>query len=452
MSHDVVDLENLPVTAEEAHAELEIILRSPTFDRSERLQKFLRYICELTLKGEAPRINEYLIGSEVFQKGPGYNPNEDSIVRRQAHALRKKLHEYYEGEGKGRPIKIELPVGRYVPAFRRVEPTPVSQGITPEHEVPAPALHAPTEQPSLHARSAIVKWWKPALAGAVLFAAGLSVGSFRNSEEGIQRHIGPAAEEIWSAWLNPAREAVICLSNPDAAVLKRLDHAPGPEYRPLRYPMHPSEDAIVRETLGMPGGGRIFFTPATNMAKIGEAVAGVFLSRFLTVAGAPVGVTQSRVLDWEDLRRQNLIFLGNNESNKWIDPLLGKYPFRLANTAAHEPRSILNTHPVNGEQSVYRIAYSGDENEANEEFALVSMLPGLEADWQLLLIDGLNMQATQVVTEYLTTEATLQELVARLRAADPGHSGSWRFQAVFKTKVYSNVPTRADLVALRVIK
>jgi hypothetical protein len=119
MSHDAVDLENVPVSAEEAHAELEIVLRSHTFDRSERLHKFLRYICELTLKGEASRINEYLIGSEVFQKGPEYNPNEDSVVRRQAHALRRKLHDYYAGEGKDRPIRIELPVGRYVPTFRR---------------------------------------------------------------------------------------------------------------------------------------------------------------------------------------------------------------------------------------------------------------------------------------------------------------------------------------------
>ena len=70
MSHDAVDLENLLVSAEEAHAELEIVLRSPTFDRSERLHKFLRYICELTLKGDAARINEYLIGSEVFKRAP----------------------------------------------------------------------------------------------------------------------------------------------------------------------------------------------------------------------------------------------------------------------------------------------------------------------------------------------------------------------------------------------
>jgi hypothetical protein len=216
--------------------------------------------------------------------------------------------------------------------------------------------------------------------------------------------------------------------------------------------MQPSEEAVVREALRLPAGGRIYFTPATNMGKMGEAIAGVFLSRFLTLAGTSVGVTQSRVLDWEDLRRQNLILLGNNESNKWIDPLLNKAPFRLASTAAHEPRSIINVHPVNGEQPEYRIAYSGDENDADEEFALVSMLPGLEADRQLLLVDGLNMQATQVVTEYLTTEATLQELLSRLRASDPDHKGPWRFQAVFKTKVYDKVPTRASLVTLRVVK
>ena len=112
----------------------------------------------------------------------------------------------------------------------------------------------------------------------------------------------------------------------------------------------------------------------------------------------------------------------------------------------------MNTQPLNGEQPVYRIAYSGDENEADEEYALVSMVQGLEADRQLLLIDGLNMQATQVATEYLTTERTLRELLGRLRLLDPGHSGPWRFQAVMKTKVYDKVPTRAHLVTVRVLK
>jgi hypothetical protein len=453
MPHDALDQANVPVTTEEAQAELEVVLRNPIFDRSERLHKFLRYICELTLRGESARINEYLIGSEVFLKGADYNPNEDSIVRRQAHALRKKLHEYYEGEGKNRPIRIELPVGRYVPSFRRLEltnaapPAPVSvETLAPLTELPRPVTPPPTEQRS-KARA-----WTLAIGGAVLFLVGMLVGSLRSTNDASPKLLGSAAEEIWRPWISSAREAVICLSNPDAAVVKRLDQAPGPAYRPFRFPTHPAEDAIIRQALKLPVGGRIYFTPATNMAKMGEAVAGVFLSRFLTMAGTPVNVTQSRVLDWEDLRRQNVIVLGNNESNKWIDPLLNNHPFRLASTAPHEPRGIVNSNPLPGEQPVYRIAYSGDENDADEEYALVSMLPGVEPGRQLLLIDGLNMQATQGATEYLTTESTLQELLTRLRGLDPKHTGPWRFQAVMKTKVYKQVPTRATVVTVRIVK
>lgn len=80
------------------------------------------------------------------------------------------------------------------------------------------------------------------------------------------------------------------------------------------------------------------------------------------------------------------------------------------------------------------------------------MLPGLEGDRQLLLVNGLNTQATQVATEYLTKDSTLKELLARLRSADPQHVGPWRFQAVLKTEVYDKVPTRVSLVTIRVIK
>ena len=101
-------------------------MHSPQFERSERVQRFLRFICELTLTGESQRINEYLIGSEVFQRGSDYSPSEDSIVRRQAHALRQKLQDYYGNDGQGDPVRIELPVGRYVPVFRRAHSAAVA--------------------------------------------------------------------------------------------------------------------------------------------------------------------------------------------------------------------------------------------------------------------------------------------------------------------------------------
>src|SRR5947209_10852234 len=124
-----------PVSSEEARAELDRVLHSPMFQRSDRLQRFLQFVCELTLNGESQRINEYLIGSEVFQRGSDYSPNEDSIVRRQAHALRQKLQEYYNSDGQNDSVRIELPVGRYVPVFRRHAipvPETIGQGGVPQ--------------------------------------------------------------------------------------------------------------------------------------------------------------------------------------------------------------------------------------------------------------------------------------------------------------------------------
>jgi hypothetical protein len=97
------------VSAEEAQSELEAVLHSQQFERSERLQKFLRYVCELTLRGESSKLDEYLIGSEVFQRGANYSPTEVSVVRRQAHTLRQKLQEYYTSEGRDHLVRRRLP-------------------------------------------------------------------------------------------------------------------------------------------------------------------------------------------------------------------------------------------------------------------------------------------------------------------------------------------------------
>jgi len=456
MPQDALDLDHSSVSNAEVQAELEAVLRAPAFERSERLQRFLRYICELTLSGESGRINEYLIGSEVFRKGVDYNPNEDSIVRRQAHTLRQKLQEYYAGEGSDHAIRIELPVGRYVPVFRRKEqinPSPAAE----------PAA-VPNEPNKVVAEGSVVEAQPPrprfdrrvlaACGAALLFALGLVVGRWSAATPTVtQAHrTSPAAKEIWGAWLSDAQEAVICFSNPITAVVKHFDHPTPPDALPRRYPMHPADEAVFRDVLRLPAGGRMYFTPVVNQAKMGEAVAGVLLARFFAAAGKSVSVTQSRFLSWEDLTRQTLIILGHNEANQWIDPLLKKQPFRLASTSAKEQRGIVNSQPAPGEKPFYTIAYSGDENDADEEYALVSMLSGLEGEHPLLLVSGLNTQATQMATEYLTKEATLHELLGRLRAADPHHSGPWHFQAVLKTEVHDKVPTSVSLTTVRVVR
>jgi adenylate cyclase len=116
--------------------QLDRILKSALFVRSERLCRFMRFTVELTLSGETDRIKEYTLGRDVFDRNKNYDPRADSIVRVEARRLRKKLSEYYREVGSTDPVSIEFPQGSYVPVFqprrpavpRLTTPTPL-----PEH-------------------------------------------------------------------------------------------------------------------------------------------------------------------------------------------------------------------------------------------------------------------------------------------------------------------------------
>jgi TolB-like protein/Flp pilus assembly protein TadD len=112
----------LPSELHEAdiRAELERILASAVFSQSDSLQRFLRYVVERTLAGEADELKEYNVGVDVLGRGEAYDPRTDTIVRVQAGRLRSKLQEYYQDHGSRDPVRIEIPKGAYVPSFRYV--------------------------------------------------------------------------------------------------------------------------------------------------------------------------------------------------------------------------------------------------------------------------------------------------------------------------------------------
>jgi serine/threonine-protein kinase len=108
-------------------AQVDKILASDLFANAGNLSRFLRFIVDQTLDGQGEHLKEYRIAVEVFGRGDGFDPKEDTIVRVQARNLRAKLANYYESEGRGDPVIIELPKGRYAPSFRSVRPLRKSQ-------------------------------------------------------------------------------------------------------------------------------------------------------------------------------------------------------------------------------------------------------------------------------------------------------------------------------------
>src|SRR5208282_138508 len=61
--------------------------------------------------------HEQYIGCAVFGRRADYNPGDDNIVRAEARELRKRLEQYFAGEGKEESLEIRIPKGSYVPVF-----------------------------------------------------------------------------------------------------------------------------------------------------------------------------------------------------------------------------------------------------------------------------------------------------------------------------------------------
>src|SRR5579872_6757263 len=98
--------------------QIERILASRLFSRSERLCRFVRFAANHALSCGAERLKEYLVGIEVFDRGPQYDPRIDPIVRVEARRLRAKLKAYYASTGRDDQLRMEFPIGSYSPVFR----------------------------------------------------------------------------------------------------------------------------------------------------------------------------------------------------------------------------------------------------------------------------------------------------------------------------------------------
>src|SRR5258706_972301 len=107
------DARQLPPDA--IRAVLGRITASSGFATADRMRRFIDFVVNKPLDGEAATVKEYLVGVEVFDRGRDFDPRTDTIVRVEARRLRKKLEEYYAQAGKDEAVYITLPSGSYVP-------------------------------------------------------------------------------------------------------------------------------------------------------------------------------------------------------------------------------------------------------------------------------------------------------------------------------------------------
>ncbi len=106
--------------------QLKRIQDSHAFCNSARAKEFLSYVVEHAVDGQTELLKERSIGVNLFHRTPTYITGEDPIVRVKAAEVRKRLAQFYAEEDATPEVRIEIPVGAYVPKFSWKAPTDVA--------------------------------------------------------------------------------------------------------------------------------------------------------------------------------------------------------------------------------------------------------------------------------------------------------------------------------------
>jgi TolB-like protein/Tfp pilus assembly protein PilF len=129
--------EQIPLSAE-ISLQLARISNSKQFSNKALLRRFLVYVVEETIAGRINEIKEYTIGTRALGRPADFNPQFDACVRIHAGRLRQTLETYYHNNGKGDPIRIQIPKGSYIPVFSFVPtgPSPAVKSQDGPHAAP----------------------------------------------------------------------------------------------------------------------------------------------------------------------------------------------------------------------------------------------------------------------------------------------------------------------------
>lgn len=426
-----------PITLYEKRGELRRVLQSKCFAKARKKSRFLEFVCEQTFLGNAEKLNEYLIAVEVYERSPDFNPQEDPIVRVQAHEIRRSLKEYYQEEGKTSAWRIDLPPGHYVPVFTKVAAEEAPGGE--ERAASAPPQRRVIPRNALLVGLALAC----AILGLLLLRERLRIRdamSLRAPEASLPEGL----VWFWKPFLPPAGPPLIAI--PNHPLLRAAHEGDSPQILARSHLISKESLLEFRDTSHYRELKGFYFVPnTTDFTAVGEALGLFNFFELFASVGQKFRLKPSRLVDFEEIKRGNSILLGGNQP--WSSRIF-LYPegFRF------HAGVMLNNHPQPGERPVYKPEFDPVSNALSRDYALVLMLPNEKKDERILLIYGIYTQGSQAAIDYVTNAEHLAELRKALVQVSPDHKSlPAYFQALLETTVENSVPGKTSLVAVRAI-
>ncbi len=406
---------------EQCFQQIDTLINSHSLRGSESLCKLLRYLAEHSLDhpGVAPK--EYQIATEVFGRPAGFDPQSDSTVRVQVGRLRIKLNEYYAQDGLNDAVLVELPKGTYALTFH-FRPGKINEPKIAPKESPPPGVLAEKSSGSSLASTYII------VLAVLLLASLVTIGvliSQRTKTQISSASSIPAAYEIfWNHFMSSPQPPWVIFSNGNF--------------------------------VGRPETGMRYFNPRTDRSAfildhytgVGEVLAIHQLDQVFGKFNRPVGIKRGALFTLDDAKNNDLIFVGSPSENLTLLDIPGMREFvfqRLASGPRKGDLAIVNVHPASGEPSTF-IASPANQPTI-EDYAVVTLLPGLDPSRYILILAGNSTFGTQAAVEYVCREDSLKELLQRLHVSNA--SDLKPFEAVVHVKIAHGVPVTTELVAIR---
>jgi len=406
---------------EQCFQQIEKLTNSHSLRGSESLCKLLRYLAEHSLDHPGLALKEYQIATEVLGRPVGFDPQSDSTVRVQAGRLRVKLAEYYAHEGLDDPILVEIPKGSYALTFHvrtpRLEPLPPSPVLV-EHE-----KHELAPLPSIRGWAIAVVALSILLAAALVSTAVL-LSQRTRVQSTVSQPASPVYQIFWSRFVSSPEQPWVIFSN--------------------------------GSFVGRPETGMRYFNPATDTRSfildhytgVGEVLAIHELDYVFSLLNRPLRVKRGALFSLDDAKNNDLIFVGSPSENLTLLDIPGTQDFvfkRLNSGPRKGDLAVLDAQAPPGQQTIF-LATPANEPTV-EDYAVVSLLPGLDPARSILILAGNSTFGTQAAVEYVCREDSLKELLQRLKVTKPGDLKP--FEALLHVKIAHGVPVVTDLVAVR---
>jgi hypothetical protein len=389
------------------------IVESPHLIGSARLRDFLLHVTACAIRQTPEDASEQQIGIQVFQRSPGFNSSEDSIVRSQARLLRLKLAAYFNAEGVSEPLVIEIPKGHYIPVFlpsQRAEfarDLPEEEGEEINEIVPA--------QPMGTSKAEGQRGWLT-LAGislALLLCLSLIAGFRWQRQTSVTRPL----KQLWMPFLK---------SDPPLVIYSNALFV-GDAKSGMRYAADDGPDKHSAELVD-------------NYTGIGELISVHELTQMFDSQGAKFLLKRSPLVTWDEARSRNLIFIGSVAENGSLKLLPSMQDFTL--TATADAAGIINHHPRPGEPPMYL----RPEHPLTKDYAVIALLPGVQPDNKTFVFSGLTTLGTQAAVEYALEPDTAAELIRQTTFDKKAHN----FEALLEVSIRGGVPLQPRLVSIRI--